>query len=225
MTWLKYLLLFFATTCVAQIPLTGRVIDQANILSASEKAELETLLAEHEKATSNQIVVLTITSLDGQSVEEFSYQQGRKWGLGTKEKSNGVLFLVALNDRQVRIEVGYGLEDVLTDAQSKLIIERTIVPYFKQGQMSKGILQGAFAILQALGADLNSSVQENNPQDDSTNPWAIILLFALIGSFIFLRRWLGGGRGGFWRGGSSGGGSGFSGGGGSFGGGGSSGRW
>lgn len=235
MIYLKYLLFFLSTSSMAQITLTDRVMDQANILSASEKTELETLLSEYEKKTSNQIVVLTIDSLGEQTIEDFGYQQARKWALGTKEKNNGVLFIVAVNDRQVRIEVGYGLEDVLTDAQSKMIIERNIVPYFKQGKMDQGVLQGTFAIVRTLGGDVNSLIEEKSKQDDPSDVWSIAAFFLLIGFLIFFSRWLRKrrgprspyGGGGFWRGGSGGGGGGggFRGGGGSFGGGGSSGKW
>ena len=102
--------------------LTGRVVDQAGILSPAVKAELETALAAHENNTTNQVVVVTLESLNGANIEEYSLELGRRWGIGQKGKDNGVLLVVAPNDKQIRIEVGYGLEGILTDALSGNII-------------------------------------------------------------------------------------------------------
>src|ERR1700738_664464 len=103
--------------------LTGRVVDDAGILDPSTKAALERKLAEFETKTTGQLVVVTLKSLQGTSIEDYGYQLGRHWGIGQKEKNNGVLLIVAPNERKVRIEVGYGLEGTLTDAVTKLIIE------------------------------------------------------------------------------------------------------
>lgn len=130
--------------------LTGRVVDEANILSADRRSELATELARHEKRTSNQIVVVTVKSLQGRTIEEYGYQLGRYWGIGQKGKNNGVLLIVAPAERKVRIEVGYGLEDKLTDALSKLIIEQVIIPKFRAGRMQDGIVAGAIRIADVL---------------------------------------------------------------------------
>ena len=113
--------------------LTGRVVDEAGILSSDTQSRLTALLAEHEQQTGHQVVVVTLKSLQGNDIADYGYQLGRAWGIGQKGKNTGALVIVAPNERKVRIEVGYGLEGILTDAQSKLIIENTILPYFKKG--------------------------------------------------------------------------------------------
>lgn len=128
-------------------PLTGRVVDQANILSSTTERQLDSLLAQHERATSNQVVVVTLDSLQGYGIAQYGYQLGRHWAIGQQGRDNGVLLIVAPNERKVRIEVGYGLEGTLTDALSKNIIESEITPRFKQGDMGGGILAGTRAIL------------------------------------------------------------------------------
>lgn len=212
----------------SDLALSGRVVDNANLLSASEFQELEKFLAEYEARTSNQVVVVTLRTLEGKNIEEFGYELGRRWGIGTKEKNNGVLLIVAPNEREVRIEVGYGLEGILTDAQSKIIIERNILPYFRRGELGQGIIQGAHAIISTLGGEARPV--ENNNEDKISN----YILFFIILAFFFMffirsnfprgpRTPRSGGPFGLGNGRSSGGG--FGGGGGSFGGGGASGKW
>jgi len=130
--------------------LTGRVVDQADLLPSLTESQLTRKLAEHEKATSNQVVVVTLPSLQGYTIEDFGYQLGRHWGIGQAEKDNGVLLIVAPNERKVRIEVGYGLEGKLTDALSHNIIQTKILPNFRQNHYDTGIVQGTDAILAAL---------------------------------------------------------------------------
>ncbi len=225
--------------------LTGRVVDNAELLSTSERERLTSLLAEHESQTTNQVVVVTLKSLQGYGIEDFGYQLGRHWGIGQEGKDNGVLLIVAPTERKVRIEVGYGLEGTLTDALSRNIIEVLILPAFKAGNYGTGIRRGTEGVLAALGGTYKPMLvqretyrlTQQNPK--STRPltvksqvtWWQILLFILFGVFIlFTNRGDGGGSsrsgGGFSGGGGSfGGGGGFSGGGGSFGGGGASGSW
>ena len=109
-------------------PLSGRVVDDAGILPQDVRDQLTALLAEHEQQTGNQVVVATIKSLQGNDIAQYGYQLGRAWGIGQKGKNTGAIIIVAPNERKVRIEVGYGLEGALTDAQTKLIIENTILP-------------------------------------------------------------------------------------------------
>jgi len=145
--------LFLAAAPAAAIDfpaLTGRVVDQAGILPASVRAEIEDLLAAHERSTSNQVVVVTLESLQGQTIEDYGYQLGRHWGLGQKGRDNGVLLIIAPAERKVRIEVGYGLEGTLTDALASNIIQRVILPRFRQGDMTAGAVEGTRAILQAI---------------------------------------------------------------------------
>jgi uncharacterized protein len=218
--------------------LTGRVVDEAGVLSASTRSGLTEMLAQHERASGGQqVVVVTLKSLQGLSIEDFGYQLGRHWGIGQKDKNTGALLIVAPNEHKVRIEVGYGLEGTLTDALSRAIIERDIVPAFKRGDLNGGVLAGTAAILRVLGGDASAA----QPAARGWQGNALIMPFAInilvVGFFLFLlmRRhgrsgfigypgpYMGGFGGGGFSGG--GGGGGFSGGGGSFGGGGASGSW
>lgn len=213
-------------------PLTGRVVDDAGILSVETQQKLTQMLAQQEQQTGNQVVVATIKSLQGYSIDDYGYQLGRAWGIGQKNKNNGALLVVAPNERDVRIEVGYGLEGQLTDAQSKLIIENLIMPEFRKGDFNAGVLTGTTTLLRVLGGDasaLPQKVDQPTEGDDGSGGGsivAIIVIFLVFGRFfwplLFLGG-LGGRRGGFGSGGVSRGG--FSGGGGSFGGGGASGHW
>lgn len=231
-------------------PLTGRVVDEAGILDPATTEALEHKLADFEAKTADQFVVVTLNSLQGTSIEDYGYQLGRHWGIGQKGKNNGVLLIVAPNERKVRIEVGYGLEGDLTDAVSKLIIENAILPRFKANDYAGGITRGVDDIIQVLTVDPEEWKQRAKRRSDHRAPSVDIIIFALL-LFVFFYVWRrmsrqnrayppGSRRGGWsgpivvpgsWGGGSSGsswsgsGGGGFSGGGGSFGGGGASGSW
>jgi uncharacterized protein len=230
---LVYVLLATALHAAPIFPsLTGRVVDDAGILSGETQQKLTQMLAQHEQQTGNQVVVATIKSLQGDSIDDYGYQLGRAWGIGQKGSNNGALLLVAPNERDVRIEVGYGLEGRLTDAQSKLIIENLILPEFRKGDFNAGVLAGATTLLRVLGGDASALPQktEQQSQDEDGSGGgiaiAIIVIMLIFGRFFWPLLFLGalGGRhGGFRGGGFSHGG--FSGGGGSFGGGGASGRW
>ena len=133
--------------------LTGRVVDLAEMINSGDEADLTARLEAHEDATGNQVVVLTIPSLDGEALEEYSLKVARTWELGQKDKDNGVLFLVARSDRKMRIEVGYGLEGTLTDAIASFIIRQTIAPLFRQGMFNGGIVAGTGQIIDVLESD------------------------------------------------------------------------
>ena len=128
-------------------PLTGRVVDQADILTPATENVITMLLAAHEEATSNQVAVLTISSLQGETIEGFSIRVAETWALGTAENDNGVLLLVALNDREMRIEVGHGLEGDLTDALANRIIRGEMRPRFREGDFDAGVLAGVQSIV------------------------------------------------------------------------------
>jgi uncharacterized protein len=128
-------------------PLKARVNDYARLLSSGVGRQLETVLAELERTDGTQVVLLTIDSLEGESLEEFSIRVVEKWELGQKQFDNGVLLLIAKNDRKIRIEVGYGLEGELTDLVSGRIIGNVIAPQFKMGRFDRGILEGISAIV------------------------------------------------------------------------------
>ncbi len=131
--------------------LTGRVVDDAGILSDATKSQLTSTLAAEEKRSGTQIVVVTIKSLQGTPIETFGYQLGRHWGIGQKGKNNGALFIVAPADHRMRIEVGYGLEEKLTDLQSAVIIHDIVTPQFKAGNLDQGVIDGTNAILKVVG--------------------------------------------------------------------------
>jgi uncharacterized protein len=147
-------LLFAAAPAAAQTfpALTGRVVDAANIIPDADEAALTQKLEAVEKASSRQLVVATVPSLEGYPIEDYGYQLGRKWGIGQKGANNGIILLVAPNDRKVRIEVGYGLEPIMTDALSGDIISQQILPAFKSGDYPGGINAGADAIIAQLQA-------------------------------------------------------------------------
>lgn len=245
-TALAILLLAAALAAAAAEPrfpaLTGRVVDEAGLLSVASAAALTETLAAHERATGQQVVVVTLRTLEGRSIEEYGYRLGRHWGIGRAGQDDGVLLIVAAAERQIRIEVGYGLEGTLTDALSWSIIQSHIVPRFRAGDFDGGIVAGAHAILGVLGGDASAAAPAGARQQDASLGallfWFVVMLIlinglggrrrgrvarALIaGNVLRGPRGVPGG-GGFGRGGFGGGG--FGGRGGGFGGGGASGGW
>jgi uncharacterized protein len=220
------------------------VVDEANILDEATRTALTQKLAELEAKTTDQLVVVTLKSLQGTSIEDFGYQLGRHWRIGQKDKNNGVLLIVVPSERRVRIEVGYGLEGTLTDAVSRLIIENGIVPRLRANDFPGGITRGVDDIISVLTGDAEEWKQRAAKRPDTVSPspstksdsiWTVIIVvLVIVGVVVVCAMLLGAlcdaifqilsilalasGRGSS----SSGG---FSGGGGSFGGGGASGRW
>ena len=143
-------LVAFAAAAVDVPYLTGRVTDNAEILGADARTRLDELLRAHEQATGNQIAVLTVPTLDGESIEDFATRVFGAWKLGQKGKDNGVLVVVAPPDRQMRIEVGYGLEGALPDAAASRIVRDVMTPRFKAGDFDRGIEEGVKAIIATL---------------------------------------------------------------------------
>jgi uncharacterized protein len=220
--------------------LTGRVVDGANVLSPAAERRLTAQLEAHEKATTNQIVVATFDSLQGEAIESFGYQLGRAWGIGQEGKDNGVLLIVAPIDHKVRIEVGYGLEGDLPDVIGANIIQTKILPRFREGDFDGGVTAGVDAIVAALGGEyIFDQVRRERGRDRSGSfPFGLIWIVVVFLLFGFGRRRgrrFGGGLlagavlgsvlSGGGRGGGGFGGGGFGGGGGGFGGGGASGSW
>ena len=160
--FLPFLLLALAAPAAAQdFPkLTGRVVDAANIIPDSDEAALTQKLEAVETASSRQLVVATVPSLQGYDIADFGYQLGRHWGIGQKGANNGILLLVAPNERKVRIDVGYGLEPIMTDALSHQIITGQILPAFKRNDYPGGINAGADAIIEQLQAPLEQAEQK-----------------------------------------------------------------
>ena len=148
---LSFLCMAAAARGDADVPLlSGRVTDNAGILSAETVSRLTALLRAHEDSTSNQVAVLTIASLDGEALESYSMRVAETWKLGRKEHDNGVLLLVVRDDRKVRIEVGRGLEGNLPDITCGLIIRKVIAPRFRDGDYDAGVNAGVDAILASL---------------------------------------------------------------------------
>lgn len=222
--------------------LTGRVVDGANILSPATEGQLTQKLAALEAKTSRQLVVVTLPSLQGYEISDYGYQLLRAWGIGQKKLNNGVLFIIAPKERATRIEVGYGLEPILTDALSSVIIQSQVLPRFRENDFDGGISAGADALIQQLSLERSeaearaaAAAQEGGSEDGMPDWLPMVLMLGIFG-YMFYHSWAYPGRrgggggpyngGGGWSGGggrSSGGG--FSGGGGSGGGGGASGRW
>ena len=250
-----YLLALAAAHAAPTFPaLAGRVVDDAHVLSADAQQQITTELADLESKTGRQLVVVTLPSLQGYAIEDYGYQLGRAWGIGQKGQNNGALFIVAPSEHKVRVEVGYGLEPVLTDALSSIILQEKVLPKFRSGDVQGGVLDGTAALVQQLAlpddqAKQNVAQAASKPARRShETPFSLIftafILFWVLSAFIGAlggrgRRGGGGawwllplilssGRGGGFGGGGfggGGGGGGFSGGGGSFGGGGASGSW
>ncbi|HEY2662285.1 MAG TPA: TPM domain-containing protein [Caulobacteraceae bacterium] len=230
-------------------PLTGRVVDNAHVLSPQVQADLTAKLAALEAKNGDQLIVVTLPSLQGYPIEDYGYQLGRAWGIGQKGKDNGALFIVAPSEHKVRIEVGYGLEPVLTDAMTSVIQQRAVLPKFRAGDVAGGVVDGTDAIVQQLGLDPQAAAAQAQQAEQQAAAYrpvhrrsspisgVLVVLFIvfLVGSV--LRRggggalwalpflFMGGGGGGGFRNDDDGGGGFGGGGGGSFGGGGSSGSW
>lgn len=234
--WLICLLRVPGLLALEVPPLKQRVNDTANMLSASTKQQLEEILGRFEQTDSTQIVLLTIPSLGGEVLEEFSIKVADQWKIGQKGLDNGAILLIAKNDRKIRIEVGYGLEGSLTDLMAGRIIRNVIVPKFKAGNFDQGVIDGVQAMIGVVRGEYQAPEKipsRRSKKVKSTPPfpffiiWVLAVLFTIVGK---LRRIFGFGhshRSG-WSGGLSSGGfssGGFSGGGGGFGGGGASGGW
>ena len=222
--------------------LTGRVVDNAHVLNAATAAEIEQKLAALEAKNSRQLVVVTLPSLQGYDISDYGYQLGRAWGIGQAKMNNGALFIVAPKERKVRIEVGYGLEPILTDAMSSVILQSAVLPKFRGGDYNSGIAAGVDALLEQMSLDPSTAearaaaaakagAKGDQPDGIGLAIAAIFIIFALIrvfGGWGLLPLLMIGGpgyRGGGYGGGGGGGGGWSGGGGGSFGGGGSSGSW
>jgi uncharacterized protein len=221
--------------------LKGRVNDYARILEPEQAAALENNLAAIESSTTAQFVLLTIPSLEGEPLEDFSLRVAEAWKLGQKRADNGLLMMVAVEDRAIRIEVGYGLEGTLPDGKCGTIIRQVIVPEFRNGKYYTGISKAFQVMGQAVAGDPSQITLRESREAESDHGsglgtfFVVLILFFLVAKIISpcrKGRWYSSRPGGGWRsfgtGGFSGGGhslGGFSGGGGSFGGGGASGRW
>ena len=168
-------------------PLTGRVVDQANIMTPQARSDIETKLKDLEDKSGIQLVVATVKSLQGGDIETYANELFRAWKLGQAQKNNGVLLLVAPNEHKVRIEVGYGLEGTLTDALSSVIISSAVVPRFKTGDFSGGITRGVDGIISVLSGDTSDwqrKVEVRKEDSEADFNKLFPLLFFLLIVFI-----------------------------------------
>ena len=182
--------------------LTGRVVDEARLLPPADEAAITAKLAAVEAETGDQFVVVTLDSLQDYEIEDYGYRLGRHWGIGSAQNDGGVLLIVAPNERKVRLEVGYGLEPVLTDAMSNQIIQNDILPAFRQGGYIRGINQGVDAVIAQLKldpAEAQARAAEAAPSEADA-PVLPALVIALIFIFFFLSLLRGVGRRGRRRG-------------------------
>ncbi len=238
------ILLILSTTLLADNIFPDKINKQVNdwgdLLSSTQERQLEQALRNYEDESSNQIILATFPSLDGESLEDVSERMFSAWNLGQSGKDNGVLLSIFKKERKIRIEVGYGLEGALPDATAGQIIRNEITPYFKEGRWYEGIVGGLQGIIQATSGEYTGTGARRGGEGKK-NSSPLGLLFPII-IFLLLSRGRMGGLGGFFlgsmlgsamggrRGGGFGGGSGFggggvSGGGGFGGGGGASGGW
>ncbi len=191
-TQLLFLLIPFVSFAQKAVPdLWGmHVHDEANVLTHTTIEQLEFQLKAYEDSTSNQIAILIIPSLDGDVLEEYSLRVAEKWKLGQKDKDNGVLLLVAISDRKMRIEVGQGLEGVLTDALSNRIIRNEMAPDFRRGDYELGVLAGVNGIIKAIGGEYTVSDSDGNNMGDELTGSELILMglfiYGILGLFTFI---------------------------------------
>ncbi len=239
-----HILLILSVLCILSSPhllaldvpaLKGRVNDYAGMLSSYTKQQLDGILRDIEQTDSTQIVVLIIPSLEGEVLEEFSIKVADQWKIGQKGLDNGAVLLIAKKERDIRIEVGYGLEGSLTDLMAGRIIRNVIVPQFRAGNFDQGVLDGVQAMIGVVRGEYQAPEKipsRRSTKLKGTHPvffifWPIVVLLIILGKlrriFGFEHSHRSGWSGGFGGGGFSSGG--FSGGGGGFGGGGASGGW
>ena len=217
--------------------LSGRIVDTGGLLGRQTQAELTSVLEAHEEATGAQIVFTSVPDLQGYDIETYGNKLARHWGIGEKEKDNGIVLIVAKKERKIRIEVGYGLEELVTDAISANIIHSIILPEFKKSRFEKGVVLGVRALVEASQGEYSPRKRKVNKGFPPPLFALVLIMFVVL---IVISSIFGGGGGGSGRrnsaygygsggyngrtgGGFSGGG--FGGGGGSFGGGGASGGW
>jgi len=167
-------------------PTSSPIVDQANVLNPQQKTDLESLLAAETTRSGNQIGILVVKSLEGESLEDYSIKVARAWGIGDRERNNGVLLLAAIDDRKLRIEVGRGLEGSLTDLRSSRIIRDRIAPEFRKSDYYAGLRSGVEGITVAIKDEVDPALNTTSTPKKSSIPWELLI----FGPFIALS-WLG----------------------------------
>lgn len=174
----------------------GHINDFANVLSGQAKQEIEQTLSAYEAQSQNQIAVAIIPELKDETIETYAFKLFKDWGIGQKGKDNGVLFLISLKDREMKVEVGYGLEGALTDIESGNIVDNIVPSYFKAGDYTGGIKAGLDGIIQAIGSEVSVPARKSsrNNADVGNYFWIAIGLFMWLTSILARSRswWAGG---------------------------------
>lgn len=205
------LLLFAAPPASAQTfpKFTGSVVDAANVLPPDVEADLTAKLQALQKDSSRQLVVATIPDLEGRPIDDYGYRLGRAWGVGLKDVNNGTILIVAPNDRKVRVEVGYGMEPILTDAFSSVVINSIILPRFKAGDLPGGVTAGTDALIAQLRAspeeakartdaavaEFDKTHRRRSASSGGAGIWAILLPIGIVVLFMVVGAGFGGRRG------------------------------
>ena len=191
--WLAFAALAAPAAAQTFPELTGRVVDQANLLDPQQEADLTSRSEALERQTGRQFVVATVNSLDGLEIEDYGTRLGRHWGIGREEEDDGVILLVAPNEKKVRIETGYGAEGFLPDILGGRIIRNDILPRFRAGDMAGGIMAGADAILQQMALPPEEARQqaeqaaaEEQAREESGAGFVPVIFWAMIVGFILL---------------------------------------
>ena len=173
--------------------LSGRVVDQANLLPAAQEAELDAKLQALEAQSGRQLVIATVNSLEGRPIEDYGYRLGRHWAIGNEKRDDGVILLVAPNEKKVRIETGYGARVFLTDAVSSVIIRNAILPHFRNGDFAAGIEAGADQIIKMMSLspeDAQRQAKEIGAQEAARgqeSPGFLPVIFMMIIFFVVIR--------------------------------------
>jgi uncharacterized protein len=177
----------------------GFVNDYAGLLTAQNRSQLEARLSQLEKDTTAEVAVVTVKSLEGDTIEDYAVKLFEKWGIGKKDKNSGVLFLVALDERKMRIEVGYGLEPIITDGRAGRIRDNDVIPKFKKGDYEGGIIDGVSAIEDYIRKGTPPAPLEDNPVRNTFGSWVFaFIVMSVITVYLsgFMARsksiWLGG---------------------------------
>lgn len=184
--WLGLLLVACAASALEVPYLSGRVNDLAGLLDEATRERLEQKLARLEQATGAQVAILIIPSLEGESLEDFSHRVASTWQLGQKGKDDGVLFLIAKNDRKMRLEVGYGLEATLTDATSRRILDNLVRPRFRAGDFAGGIEAGIEAVARVIQGQALPEEAQKSPRKGTGGELGILGMVFFLGIFLFV---------------------------------------
>ena len=163
-------------------PNDGFVTDSAGLLTDDQEAEIERILTDYQRETSNEIAILIIPALSGSVMSDLAVETGRKWGIGSKENDNGILMILSYADREIHIATGYGLEGAVPDIVAKGIIEEDILPHFRDGDFATGFLAGIESLKKHIGGEYTAE-QYDTEEDGSQFGWMVFVLFIVLNAF------------------------------------------